>query len=252
MDTPTVVSVKDVKKTYGKPNEKQYTALKGVTFDVKQGEFVGIMGASGSGKTTLLNILSTLDKLTAGQVEINGQAINGLKGNELADFRAKEIGFMFQDFNLLENLTAYENMALPLTLQNVGGKKVRDLVTSIAKTLSIDSLLNKYPTELSGGQKQRVAAARALVHNPAILFGDEPTGALDSKSAKELLDTMAQLNEEQRVSILLVTHDPFSASYCQRILFIKDGQIGQELVHGDKSREAFYQEILDTLGTFNH
>lgn len=159
---------------------------------------------------------------------------------------------MFQDFNLLENLTAYENMALPLTLQNVGGKKVRDLVTSIAKTLSIDSLLNKYPTELSGGQKQRVAAARALVHNPAILFGDEPTGALDSKSAKELLDTMAQLNEEQRVSILLVTHDPFSASYCQRILFIKDGQIGQELVHGDKSREAFYQEILDTLGTFNH
>ncbi|MCS8582785.1 ABC transporter ATP-binding protein [Latilactobacillus curvatus] len=252
MDTPTVVSVKDVKKTYGKPNEKQYTALKGVTFDVKQGEFVGIMGASGSGKTTLLNILSTLDKPTAGQVEINGQAINGLKGNELADFRAKEIGFMFQDFNLLENLTAYENMALPLTLQNVGGKKVRDLVTSIAKTLSIDSLLNKYPTELSGGQKQRVAAARALVHNPAILFGDEPTGALDSKSAKELLDTMAQLNEEQHVSILLVTHDPFSASYCQRILFIKDGQIGQELVHGDKSREAFYQEILDTLGTFNH
>ncbi len=252
MDTPTVVSVKDVKKTYGKPNEKQYTALKGVTFDVKQGEFVGIMGASGSGKTTLLNILSTLDKPTAGQVEINGQAINGLKGNELADFRAKEIGFMFQDFNLLENLTAYENMALPLTLQNVGGKKVRDLVTSIAKTLSIDSLLNKYPTELSGGQKQRGAAARALVHNPAILFGDEPTGALDSKSAKELLDTMAQLNEEQRVSILLVTHDPFSASYCQRILFIKDGQIGQELVHGDKSREAFYQEILDTLGTFNH
>lgn len=252
MDTPTVVSVKDVKKTYGKPNEKQYTALKGVTFDVKQGEFVGIMGASGSGKTTLLNILSTLDKPNAGQVEINGQAINGLKGNELADFRAKEIGFMFQDFNLLENLTAYENMALPLTLQNVGGKKVRDLVTSIAKTLSIDSLLNKYPTELSGGQKQRVAAARALVHNPAILFGDEPTGALDSKSAKELLDTMAQLNEEQRVSILLVTHDPFSASYCQRILFIKDGQIGQELVHGDKSREAFYQEILDTLGTFNH
>lgn len=252
MDTPTVVSVKDVKKTYGKPNEKQYTALKGVTFDVKQGEFVGIMGASGSGKTTLLNILSTLDKPTAGQVEINGQAINGLKGNELADFRAKEIGFMFQDFNLLENLTAYENMALPLTLQNVGGKKVRDLVTSIAKTLSIDSLLNKYPTELSGGQKQRVAAARALVHNPAILFGDEPTGALDSKSAKELLDTMAQLNEEQHVSILLVTHDPFSASYCQRILFIKDGQIGQELVHGDKSREAFYQEILHTLGTFNH
>lgn len=252
MDTPTVVSVKDVQKTYGKANEKQYTALKGVTFDVQRGEFVGIMGASGSGKTTLLNILSTLDKPTAGEVKINDQEISRLKGNALADFRAQEIGFMFQDFNLLENLTAYENMALPLTLQNVTGKKVREKITTIAKTLSIDAILNKYPTELSGGQKQRVAAARALVHNSAILFGDEPTGALDSKSARELLDTMAQLNEEQRVSILLVTHDPFSASYCQRILFIKDGQIGQELVRGDKTREAFYQEVLDTLGTFNH
>lgn len=252
MDTPTVVSVKDVQKTYGKANEKQYTALKGVTFDVQRGEFVGIMGASGSGKTTLLNILSTLDKPTAGEVKINDQEISRLKGNALADFRAQEIGFMFQDFSLLENLTAYENMALPLTLQNVTGKKVREKITTIAKTLSIDAILNKYPTELSGGQKQRVAAARALVHNPAILFGDEPTGALDSKSARELLDTMAQLNEEQRVSILLVTHDPFSASYCQRILFIKDGQIGQELVRGDKTREAFYQEVLDTLGTFNH
>ncbi|CAM2941716.1 ABC transporter ATP-binding protein [Latilactobacillus sakei] len=252
MDTPTVVSVKDVQKTYGKANEKQYTALKGVTFDVQRGEFVGIMGASGSGKTTLLNILSTLDKPTAGEVKINDQEISRLKGNSLADFRAQEIGFMFQDFNLLENLTAYENMALPLTLQNVTGKKVREKITTIAKTLSIDAILNKYPTELSGGQKQRVAAARALVHNPAILFGDEPTGALDSKSARELLDTMAQLNEEQRVSILLVTHDPFSASYCQRILFIKDGQIGQELIRGDKTREAFYQEVLDTLGTFNH
>lgn len=252
MDTPTVVSVKDVQKTYGKANEKQYTALKGVTFDVQRGEFVGIMGASGSGKTTLLNILSTLDKPTAGEVKINDQAISRLKGNALADFRAQEIGFMFQDFNLLENLTAYENMALPLTLQNVAAKKIREKIATIAKTLSIDSILNKYPTELSGGQKQRVAAARALVHNPAILFGDEPTGALDSKSARELLDTMAQLNEEQRVSILLVTHDPFSASYCQRILFIKDGQIGQELVRGDKTREVFYQEVLDTLGTFNH
>lgn len=243
MDTPTVVSVKDVQKTYGKANEKQYTALKGVTFDVQRGEFVGIMGASGSGKTTLLNILSTLDKPTAGEVKINDQEISRLKGNALADFRAQEIGFMFQDFNLLENLTAYENMALPLTLQNVTGKKVREKITTIAKTLSIDAILNKYPTELSGGQKQRVAAARALVHNPAILFGDEPTGALDSKSARELLDTMAQLNEEQRVSILLVTHDPFSASYCQRILFIKDGQIGQELIRGDKTRKPFTKKF---------
>lgn len=143
MDTPTVVSVKDVQKTYGKANEKQYTALKGVTFDVQRGEFVGIMGASGSGKTTLLNILSTLDKPTAGEVKINDQEISRLKGNALADFRAQEIGFMFQDFNLLENLTAYENMALPLTLQNVTGKKVREKITTIAKTLSIDAILNK-------------------------------------------------------------------------------------------------------------
>lgn len=250
MANQPVVAVAAVTKTYGKKNEKQFQALKGVTFDVLPGEFVGIMGASGSGKTTLLNILSTLDKPTSGHVAINGRDVTALKGDALADFRAKQIGFIFQDFNLLENLTARENIALPLALQNVSAKHQAEAVAKIATTLGIAAVLDHYPTELSGGQKQRVAAARALVQEPAILFGDEPTGALDSQSAKELLDTMARLNAELGVSILLVTHDPFSASYAQRILFIKDGQIGSELLHGAKSQQEFYQEILATLGTF--
>lgn len=248
--TNQVVRVNNLVKTYGKRHEKQYTALKGVSFGVEDGEFVGIMGASGSGKTTLLNILSTLDKPTSGQVLINQQDVTALNGNQMADFRGKEIGFIFQDFNLLENLTAFENIALPLSLQNVSPRKIKPLVDKIAKRLSIEGVLDHYPTELSGGQKQRVAAARALVHQPAILFGDEPTGALDSNSARELLQTMESLNQKDRVSILLVTHDPFSASYCQRILFIKDGQIGQELKREGRSRADFYQEILDNLGTF--
>ena len=244
----TIVAVTDVRKVYGKANEKQYEALHDVSFQVQAGEFVGIMGASGSGKTTLLNILSTLDQPTSGSVKINQQEITHLRGNQLADFRAKEIGFIFQDFNLLENMTAYENIALPLSLQNVSAKKARPLIEKIAATLGISEILNNYPTEISGRQKQRVASARALVHQPSILMGDEPTGALDSKSAKSLLDTMTKLNQQQQVSILLVTHDPFSASYCQRILFIKDGQIGQELKRGDRSKEAFYQDILGVLG----
>ncbi|RRG04920.1 MAG: ABC transporter ATP-binding protein [Lactobacillus sp.] len=244
----TIVAVTDVRKVYGKANEKQYEALHDVSFQIQAGEFVGIMGASGSGKTTLLNILSTLDQPTSGSVKINQQEITHLRGNQLADFRAKEIGFIFQDFNLLENMTAYENIALPLSLQNVSAKKARPLIEKIAATLGISEILNNYPTEISGGQKQRVASARALVHQPSILMGDEPTGALDSKSAKSLLDTMTKLNQQQQVSILLVTHDPFSASYCQRILFIKDGQIGQELKRGDRIKEAFYQDILGVLG----
>jgi putative ABC transport system ATP-binding protein len=244
----TIVAVTDVRKVYGKANEKQYEALHDVSFQVQAGEFVGIMGASGSGKTTLLNILSTLDQPTSGSVKINQQEITHLRGNQLADFRAKEIGFIFQDFNLLENMTAYENIALPLSLQNVSAKKARPLIEKIAATLGISEILNNYPTEISGGQKQRVASARALVHQPSILMGDEPTRALDSKSAKSLLDTMTKLNQQQQVSILLVTHDPFSASYCQRILFIKDGQIGQKLKRGDRSKEAFYQDILGVLG----
>lgn len=243
-----VVKVDNVTKTYGKKNEKQYQALKGITFDVKRGEFVGIMGASGSGKTTLLNILSTLDKPTTGKILINGRDITGLNKNQMADFRGQEIGFIFQDFNLLENLTNRENIALPLSLQNVKTSEIDPKVDRIAKRLGIESILNKYPAEISGGQKQRVAAARALVHNPSILYGDEPTGALDSKSATELLETMKDLNEKDKVSILMVTHDPYSASYAQRILFIKDGKIGKELTRDGKDREDFYQEIIAELG----
>lgn len=210
---------------------------------MEKGKFVGIMGASGSGKNTLLNILSTLDKPTTGSVYVNGQDITKLRKNEMADFRGKEIGFIFQDFNLLENLTNRENIALPLALQNVKSRMINDRVDAIASRLGIEQILNKYPAEISGGQKQRVASARALVHNPAILYGDEPTGALDSKAATELLETMADLNHKDHVSILMVTHDPYSASYAQRILFIKDGRIGKELLKENKSNEEFYQDI---------
>ena len=243
-----VVQVDNVTKVYGKRDEKKYEALKGITFDVKQGEFVGIMGASGSGKTTLLNILSTLDQPTSGKVLINGRDITDLNKNQMADFRGQEIGFIFQDFNLLDNLTNRENIALPLSLQNVKSREIEPKVDKIASRLGIKEILAKYPAEVSGGQKQRVAAARALVHDPSILYGDEPTGALDSDSATELLETMKDLNEKDKVSILMVTHDPYSASYAQRILFIKDGKIGKELNRNDKNREEFYQEIITELG----
>lgn len=243
-----VVQVDNVTKVYGKRDEKKYEALKGITFDVEQGEFVGIMGASGSGKTTLLNILSTLDKPTSGKVLINGRNITDLNKNQMADFRGQEIGFIFQDFNLLDNLTNRENIALPLSLQNVKSREIEPKVDKIASRLGIKEILAKYPAEVSGGQKQRVAAARALVHDPSILYGDEPTGALDSDSATELLETMKDLNKKDKVSILMVTHDPYSASYAQRILFIKDGKIGKELNRNDKNREKFYQEIITELG----
>lgn len=243
-----VVEVKQVTKTYGKKHEKQYQALKGINFTVEDGEFVAIMGASGSGKTILLNILSTLDKPTTGEVLINNQDINQLNANEMADFRANEIGFIFQDFNLLENLSNRENIALPLSLQGMKASHIDRLVQEIAEKLDIVEILDKYPAEISGGQKQRVASARALVHKPAILLGDEPTGALDSKSATELLKTMKTLNEQDKISILMVTHDPYSASYVERILFIKDGKIGKELKRDGKTREAFYQEIIAELG----
>lgn len=250
MDNQAIVSAKNIKKIYGRKGEKQYEALKGVSFDVHAGEFVGIMGASGSGKTTLLNILTTLDQLSEGTVEIDGQNITGLKGNDVADFRAKKIGFIFQDFNLLENLTNSENIALPMSLQNVPMAKVQPQIKRLAEQLSITGILDKYPNEISGGQKQRVAAARALISQPAILFGDEPTGALDSSSTTDLLEMLTTVNQEQNVPILMVTHDPLSASYCQRILFIQDGQIGQELKRGNQSRQEFYQQIIDDLGAF--
>ncbi|MDA9460154.1 ABC transporter, ATP-binding protein [Enterococcus mundtii 3F] len=243
-----IVEINNVTKVYGKSNEKQTQALNGISFSVEKGEFIGIMGASGSGKSTLLNILSTLDKPTSGTIHINQADVTKLKGNQLADFRAKEIGFIFQDFNLLENLTAQENIAVPLSLQGVKPKDIKKKVNAVAERLSISHILDSYPAKISGGQKQRVAAARALVTQPTILLGDEPTGALDSKSAKDLLDTMEELNTKDNVSILLVTHDAFSASYCQRILFIKDGVIHQEVKRGEQSRSDFYRQILTILG----
>ncbi|EOH92090.1 ABC transporter ATP-binding protein [Enterococcus villorum] len=243
-----IVEVQNVTKIYGKNNEKKTQALNGISFAVEKGEFIGIMGASGSGKSTLLNILSTLDKPTEGTIRINQKDVTRLKDNQLADFRAKEIGFIFQDFNLLENLTAQENIAVPLSLQGVRPKEIRQRVKNVAERLSISHILGSYPSEISGGQKQRVAAARALVTQPTILLGDEPTGALDSKSARDLLDTMEELNTKDDVSILLVTHDPFSASYCERILFIKDGGIHEEVRRGEQSRDVFYRHILTILG----
>lgn len=243
-----IIQANELTKVYGKANEKQTEALKGISFDIEKGEFIGIMGASGSGKSTLLNILSTLDHPTKGTIRINNSDITKLKGDALADFRSREIGFIFQDFNLLENLTASENIAVPLSLQRVKPKIIQQRIKRVAERLSITHILDKYPAAISGGQKQRVAAARALITEPTILFADEPTGALDSKSAKDLLNMMDDLNTNDQVSILLVTHDPLSASYCQRILFIKDGKIHQEVKREDQSREAFYRQILVILG----
>ncbi|EJR71848.1 hypothetical protein IK7_06172 [Bacillus cereus VD156] len=245
-----VIKVENVKKTYGKQGENQSHALNNVSFSVREGEFVGIMGPSGSGKTTLLNVISTLDKATDGVIEIAGTDITKMKQDELSDFRSQKLGFIFQDFNLLENLSVYENIALPLSLQGVPSRNIKPKVEKVAEMLDISSILPKYPAEVSGGQKQRTAAARALVHEPAIILGDEPTGALDSKNAKSLLEAMKNLNRKQNVSIMMVTHDPYSASYCERILFIKDGGLYKEL-HRTSDREIFYKEILNVMANMD-
>ncbi|PHD42114.1 bacitracin ABC transporter ATP-binding protein [Bacillus toyonensis] len=242
----SVVNIKNVQKVYGKKGENQSHALKDVSFSIQEGEFVGIMGPSGSGKTTLLNVISTLDTATGGVVEIAGIDITKMKQGELSDFRSQKLGFIFQDFNLLENLSIYENIALPLSLQGVPSRKIGPKVKKVANMLGILEIIQKYPSEVSGGQKQRSAAARALVHEPAIILGDEPTGALDSKNATSLLEAIKNLNEKQDVSIMMVTHDPYSTSYCQRILFIQDGELYKE-IHRSGTRESFYKEILDVL-----
>ena len=245
----SVVNVKNVQKVYGKKGENQSHALRDVSFSIQEGEFVGIMGPSGSGKTTLLNVISTLDAATGGIIEIAGIDITKMKQGELSDFRSQKLGFIFQDFNLLENLSIYENIALPLSLQGIASKKIGPKVEKVAGMLGITEILRKYPSEVSGRQKQRSAAARALVHEPAIILGDEPTGALDSKNATSLLEAMKNLNEKQDVSIMMVTHDAYSASYCQRILFIQDGKLYKE-IHRNSTRESFYKEILDVLADF--
>ncbi|HLR69757.1 ABC transporter ATP-binding protein [Virgibacillus alimentarius] len=245
-----VLQVKNLHKIYGKKNQNQYHALDHVSFTINEGEFVGIMGPSGAGKTTLLNVISTLDDASEGTIEIAGTNITSMKQNQLADFRSEQLGFIFQDFNLLENLTVYENIALPLSLQGVSSKKIKPNVEKVAQRLGIESILKKYPVTISGGQKQRVAAARALVHEPAMILADEPTGALDSKNAKSLMETIMDLNENHDVSIMLVTHDPLSASYCQRIMFIQDGKLYKE-INRNSTREVFHQQILNVLAEFS-
>ena len=239
-----VLEVKNIEKYYG--NKSNLTkAIDNISFSVDESEFVGIMGASGSGKTTLLNVISTIDRVTSGNIIIEGQDITKLKGNKLNKFRREELGFIFQDFNLLDTLTAYENIALSLTIQRVPAKEIESRVVDIAKKLEIDGILNKYPYQISGGQKQRVASARAIITNPKLVLADEPTGALDSKSAKKLLESFEYLNKELKATILLITHDAFTASYADRILFIKDGKIFNEIIKGNDTRKEFFEKIIE-------
>ncbi|WP_283692905.1 ABC transporter ATP-binding protein [Clostridium perfringens] len=241
-----ILSVENIEKYYG--NKDNITkAIDNINFKVDKGEFVGIMGPSGSGKTTLLNCISTIDNVTTGSIVINGKDITKLKAKELEKFRRDELGFIFQDFNLLDTLTAYENIALALTIQGKKPKDIDNLIKKVAKSLGIYGILNKFPYQISGGQKQRVASARAIVTNPSLILADEPTGALDSKSARMLLDSFESLNKDLEATILMVTHDAFTASYAHRILFIKDGKIFNELVRGTDSRKEFFDRIIEVI-----
>ena len=239
-----VLEVKNIEKYYGNKSNLS-KAIDNISFTIEKGEFVGIMGASGSGKTTLLNCISTIDRVTAGKIIINNQDITRLKGNNLNKFRREELGFIFQDFNLLDTLTAYENIALALTIQKVKPKEIEERVQEIAKKLEITDILNKYPYQISGGQKQRVASARAIITNPKLLLADEQKGALDSKSARQLLESFENLNQKLSATILMVTHDSFTASYASRILFIKDGKIFNELIKGESTRKEFFEKIIE-------
>lgn len=242
----TVVDVKNLRKIYGSKGNV-YTALDNIDLQIKEGEFVGIMGPSGAGKTTLLNVISTIDKPTSGAINIGGENIVAMNEDKLSSFRRNKLGFIFQDFNLLDTLTLKENIILPLTLSRIKTTLIDKKVIKIAEILGISEILNKYPHEVSGGQKQRAAAARAIITEPTLILADEPTGALDSKSSQELLQCLTDLNKNNEATIMMVTHDAFAASYCQRILFIKDGKIFAELVKGNNSRREFFQKILDML-----
>lgn len=234
-----------IKKTYGKKSMAQ-EVLKGIDLDVNKGEFVGIMGSSGSGKTTLLNVLCSIDSVTEGIVEINGQHLQKMKERDLAKFRRDQLGFIFQDYNLLDTLTVKENILLPLSITKIPKAAAEARFQELVKTLMIEDIAGKYPNEISGGQKQRTSAARALISKPSIVFADEPTGALDSKSATALLANLESINKEKAVTIMMVTHDAIAASFCSRVLFLKDGLLYTELYKGDKTRQQFFQQILHT------
>jgi putative ABC transport system ATP-binding protein len=238
-----VIETENLKKVYGSKGMSS-TVLDGINLKIEEGEFLGIMGPSGAGKTTLLNILSTIDRQTSGKYYFQGKDMDKVNGKELALFRKNKIGFIFQDFNLLDTMTVQDNIALPLALGKVNHREIINKVEKIAEFLGIKDHLNKYPYQLSGGQKQRTAAARALMTSPSVIFADEPTGALDSKSSSELLQCLSNMNEKYNTTIIMVTHDAFTASYCRRIMFIKDGKIHAKL-DKDKSRKEFFKRIMD-------
>ena len=241
-----ILKLVNVKKYYG--SEKNITkAVNDLSLKVEEGEFVAIMGASGSGKTTLLNCISTIDEVTSGHIFVGDKDITELQEKELARFRRENLGFIFQDFNLLNTLTISENISLALIINKEDVNEVDNKVKDIAKKLGISDILNKYPYEVSGGQKQRCACARALINKPKLILADEPTGALDSKSSRMLLETMDEMNEKLNATILMVTHDSFSASFCKRVLFLKDGKIFNEIRRGEQTRKEFFNEILDVL-----
>lgn len=241
-----VLEVNHVEKVYGSRNNVT-RALADVSFAVDKGEFVGIMGASGSGKSTLLNCVSTIDTVTSGNVVINGADVTRMKHAKLTRFRREQLGFIFQDSNLLDTLTACENIALPLTIARVPAKETLARVEQVAQRLDIAGVLDKYPYQMSGGQQQRVAAARALVTDPAIILADEPTGALDSKNARLLLESIETMNRQYQATVLMVTHDSFAASYTNRVLFIRDGRIFTELRRGDSPRREFFDRIMEVV-----
>ena len=243
-----VLNIENLKKVYGsKFGGVKYTALDNIDLKVQQGEFVAIMGPSGSGKTTFLNVVSTIDKPTSGTVLIDGKDVTKLKEPQLSAFRREKLGFIFQDFNLLDNMTLKENIVLPLALAKTPYDLIEKRLQEITTKLGINEILNKHPYEVSGGQKQRAAAARAIISNPSLILGDEPTGALDSKSSKELLNALQYLNDKNNATILMVTHDSFAASFCKRVIFIKDGKLFNEIYKGDMARKDFYLKLLKVL-----
>lgn len=241
-----ILEVDNIQKYFG--NKSNITkAIDNISFTVNEGEFVGIMGASGSGKTTLLNCISTIDKVTSGYILIEDEDITKINKRNIAEFRRKRLGFIFQDFNLLDTLTGYENISLALSINNVKADLLMKKVEEVAERLNIMEVLNKYPYQMSGGQQQRVAAARAIVTNPSIILADEPTGALDSQNSRMLLTMFEEMNNKMDATILMVTHDPLAASYCNRILFLKDGKIFNEIHKGDNDRKYFFNRILEVV-----
>lgn len=254
-DMEKLLEVQNLMKFYG--NKSSLTkAVNDLSFTVEKGEFTAIMGASGSGKTTLLNCISTIDRVTSGHILVEGRDITKLKGNALMKFRREKLGFIFQDFHLLDTLNAFDNIALALQIQNEKPEIIRKKVKEAAQKLDITEVLKKYPYEMSGGQKQRVACARAMVTDPSIILADEPTGALDSRSAGMLLGSLQYMNQDLDATILMVTHDAFSASYAGRVLFMKDGKLFHELRRGREERKEFFEEIIHVVsllgGDLNH